>query len=272
MNDQEWHGIVQLQQYTKSLLILAEEYELEEWKTFTQPLQEQRSALDHICRSMASELNIIPNCDKNYIEENLKKAKGHLYRAFFDTADWLSIVLRERIIREIDRYDIENIIIVIPEYYQKIRPEIEATTLEIAKIRDAKDISKNNSLIEQVKHYHEKITELLTLYQSLHAKIPLLEKFRIKQRPMRVKRRLEWATLPGVATILTFAAGITILATSIADFEHPVIVPVIGGLAGAVVCLIQYYHDSNRKKERAVKYNSNQVAVTPPSLSKENSE
>ncbi len=91
MNPEEWSKIIKLYSTTKTLTLLAEEHEPEEWKKFLQPAMEEGYALAHIMRSKAAELgfseDLGPNNKQRYIEKNLDKAIGHFYRAFFDTAD-----------------------------------------------------------------------------------------------------------------------------------------------------------------------------------------
>ena len=93
-----WKLIVLLQETVKALVIWAEENDVDKLETFLQPIKEQRDALEHLCRVKAAELGLKTggeDIDK-YILINIEKAIGHLYRAFFDAADFLCIILRER--------------------------------------------------------------------------------------------------------------------------------------------------------------------------------
>ena len=56
------------------------------------------------------------NIDENYIKTNFEKAIGHEYRAFFDTADFLSIVLRQKIAERLSQYSLLEIKSVWEEY------------------------------------------------------------------------------------------------------------------------------------------------------------
>lgn len=169
-----WADVVQLHQHTKALIILAEEHDLTRWKTFLQPMLEQRSALDHICRAKAVELKLVEPPDENYVDGSLNKAIGHLYRAFFDTADWCAILLREEILGAVGPYSNECLNSVTPEYYRNIRPSLEKICNDIAGIRNDKDIS-GPRLLERVINYKQIIDDLWRDHQTLMRAIPALE-------------------------------------------------------------------------------------------------
>jgi len=124
--DEIWARIIEVHQYAKELMIKGEEIgSAFEYETFIQPLQEQRHALEHIVRARYSELNPENDEDDKYIEQNLEKALGHEYRCFFDIADWVSITIRDSIIRQLSKYSSDCISFVFPDYYEKIRPLLE---------------------------------------------------------------------------------------------------------------------------------------------------
>lgn len=189
MHPDKWFKIIKLYSTTKTLTILAEEHEPEEWKKFLQPAMEEGYALAHIMRAKAAKLgfseDLEPDSKPGYIEKNLDKAIGHFYRAFFDTADWLSVIMRQKIINALKTYDNICITSVMPEYYQTIRPNIEKINSEIAKIREDKDIGKddseNTALIDQVDGYKEKLDNLLTYHKTIITKLPALEQYKNKE-------------------------------------------------------------------------------------------
>ena len=93
--------ISQVHMYTKHYLLMAEELS-EDGVTFLQPLKEHRDAYDHLTRIYALPLKDTKGVEKEkYIMDNLKKAFGHEYRAFFDTADWLTYICRKYIRTEL---------------------------------------------------------------------------------------------------------------------------------------------------------------------------
>ena len=96
-NPQMWQTIVRVHNATKSLLIKAEEIDPSH-QFFYPPIIQQRDALDHIMRAALAWID--PETIKNnsgnlkdpseYSKRQLDKALGHVYRAFFDAADWVS--------------------------------------------------------------------------------------------------------------------------------------------------------------------------------------
>ena len=161
--------------------MLAEELEPEKHKIFVQPLLEGRSALEHICRAMSVENGLIEDTDADYAKKNFDKAIGHLYRAFFDIADWLGVTIREKLIDLVEPYDNECIVAVAPEYYPEIKSKIELMAKNIAGIREKKDIGNSHNLISQVEEYVWEIDSILELHNSLVAKIPAMEEYKSKQ-------------------------------------------------------------------------------------------
>lgn len=92
-----WDDICKIHLFTKHYLLLAEEMSVD-GDLFLQPLKEHRDAYDHIIRvyaALGKKINV-DNADE-YMKNNMSKALGHEYRAFFDTADWLTLICRERI-------------------------------------------------------------------------------------------------------------------------------------------------------------------------------
>ena len=89
--------MVSVHLYTKKYLLVAEEV-AEQGELFLQPLKEHRDAFDHLMRCYSIyviENNLDDEKKADYVAKNLDKAFGHVYRAFFDTADWLTYILRK---------------------------------------------------------------------------------------------------------------------------------------------------------------------------------
>jgi hypothetical protein len=172
-----WDRITELHQQTKALLLLLEELGLEH-RSFLQPVFEQRDALDHIIRAKAvlRGLKQVPDSEE-YVRTNLDKAVGHLYRAFFDVADWIGLTLRERLQTELEPYSTEAIHALLPEYYAEIRPVLTQFVSDIANIRGSKDIGKNE-LIMDVKRYVDIIRTLVGFYVKAQEARPGLEEFK----------------------------------------------------------------------------------------------
>lgn len=154
--------------------IKAEEYS-KDFATILQPIKEQKDALEHIVRAYAV---ILKEKDKdehsqNYIEGELSKAKGHIYRAYYDTADIFTIVLRERISDYLSPFNYKQILSVWQEYEEERKFLVEANR-DIAKLRIKKGSfkeksSERNSSDKKVMYdeYSRIIEHLLDIYKKV---------------------------------------------------------------------------------------------------------
>ena len=210
--DEIWKTIVQVHQQAKSLMLIAEELD-PEFSTFVQPVRELRDALEHIVRAKAVETGIAPppnNINKDdYIRTSYGKALGHEYRAFFDVADWLSMTIREKVLGLMEDYSKETITNVVPSYYQEWRPAIEKVSIEIARIRDSKDIADKGKILSEVQEYRDKIDELLEIHEQLLISIPALQEYSKKERKAAIKDKI-WKVLIPIMVALA-ASTITAL-------------------------------------------------------------
>ncbi|HOC94074.1 MAG TPA: hypothetical protein PKH33_17125 [bacterium] len=203
-NNEKWNVLLALYIQTKELLIKAEELDVGH-NTFIQTLQELKALLDHTMRIKAAELDIsaVPNsADKTeYISMNLDKACGHAYRAFFDTADWFSIIIREKIIEILNPYSRTAIIAAIPSYYSEIRPNIDALSAEVANLRLKKDVA-NNQMLASVQKYAATIDEMFDAAMDMQRKIGALEEYKFKEKRSSIKY---WAVYIGVTVFIGIA-------------------------------------------------------------------
>lgn len=165
--DSYWDNICKIYFLTKHYLLLAEELS-DEFDTFLQPVKEHRDAFDHItrvygCKFMPNKLNDV----NAYRIGNMKKAIGHVYRAFFDTADWLSYICRKKI-RELLQNKSYSEISEKYENYDDLKLMLINVPLEISNIRKQKDISDDESvLIEEVEKYKAILDKLYNSYKDL---------------------------------------------------------------------------------------------------------
>lgn len=162
-----WDNICEIYFLTKHYLLLGEELS-EDFDTFFQPVKEHRDALDHIARVYGYKFLQYEVKDiEAYRVSNMKKAVGHAYRAFFDTADWLSYICRKKI-REILQGKTYNEIVKIYPEYEKLKKRLNELPVAIAKIRQNKDVSDNeNELVREVEGYREILDELLEAYKNI---------------------------------------------------------------------------------------------------------
>lgn len=136
----QWKRLYALHSRTKHYLLIAEEL-CEEGDVFLQPLKEHRDAYDHIIRAQGAAFREdLSEAERTaYTEKNMDKAYGHEYRAFFDTADWLSYICRRYIRRTLKAQKSKDISAF--EDYENIKILVNDIPLKIAKLREGKDIA-----------------------------------------------------------------------------------------------------------------------------------
>lgn len=151
----------------KELCILSEEYD-NELCTFVQPIKEQKDSLDHITRAYKDYYDGIAgknSTDKN-IEDNLDKALGHIFRAYYDTADFFSIVIRRTLSMHLQQFTYKQIITVWREYEDNRRWLVTFPTL-MAGLRNNKGINSSfNDIKEKVDEYYKPIEHLFELFNT----------------------------------------------------------------------------------------------------------
>ncbi len=165
-----WAKFNDIHRRTKEYFILAEEYN-ENLETFIQPIKEHKDALEHIVRATSKCLNSNENCsedDFEYIKANLDKALGHIYRAFYDCSDILSIVLRKKISEGLKPFTYEEIVEAWTGYSQ-IRERLIKIPSQFQELRIKKDIGKiTNKFLDK---YKAEIDWLFEVYETLYIKI-----------------------------------------------------------------------------------------------------
>lgn len=157
----------QVHMYTKHYLLIAEEIS-EEGLTFLQPLKEHRDAYDHLIRVFSLSIKEFEGTNvEKYALDNVKKAFGHEYRAFFDTADWFTYICRKYIREELafkakrKRYE---------ETYadfEEVKKFINEVPFLIAKYREEKDVSNHEPILSEVLEYKKTMDKLLEIYKKV---------------------------------------------------------------------------------------------------------
>lgn len=165
--EKEIKEIVVIHNFTKHYILLGEELS-DDFETYLQPVKEFRDAYEHIVRVFTKCIGLGDagsNMKKEeYVQKNLSKALGHEYRAFFDVADWFSIICRKRIYDMVQGYTYEQLCNKYPKY-PEMKNRLYLISEEIATIRDKKDISSN--IFDEVNHYQYALVELLGYYRDL---------------------------------------------------------------------------------------------------------
>lgn len=166
--EEYWSEICQIHLATKHYMILAEELS-PDYELFLQPLKEHRDAYDHIIRVYSENLRQTKNTDsKQYQTDNMSKALSHEYRAFFDTADWLTLLCRERLNSLLDGKTREEIEKKYPQYIElkKLMLNLPEMVCEQRKNKDSDMKSKSMSAV---------ISDYMDLLDSLLEKCKELE-------------------------------------------------------------------------------------------------
>lgn len=158
----------QVHMYTKHYLLIAEEI-AEEGVVFLQPLKEHRDAYDHLMRIyfLSTDSQKIEGGAENYILDNVKKAFGHEYRAFFDTADWLTYICRKYVREELSYKAKFKLYMNRYKDYEETKKFINELPFMISKYREKKDVSNNEPILSEVLEYKKTLDQLLDLYKRV---------------------------------------------------------------------------------------------------------
>lgn len=157
----------QVHMYTKHYLLISEEIS-EEGITFLQPLKEHRDAYDHLMRVFSLPMKESKDFDvERYALDNVKKAFGHEYRAFFDTADWFTYICRKYIREELSygakRKRYEEVF----ADFEEVKSFINEVPFLISKYREEKDISNHEPILGEVLDYKKTMDKLLEIYKKV---------------------------------------------------------------------------------------------------------
>lgn len=193
--------IAELYSPVKELILDAEEADLEK-KTKLGIFDELRHLLDHFLRAISNIL--IPNRDNDipdYAITHFKNAYDHLYRAGMDVLDWLNIIYYYNIINTLKDYKREIINEAIPEYYPKLRIEIEEIKTEISKFRNHKDIeNKDNNAFNL---YLQKIQRIKEIYEKIiKSEVSLIELKKKKRVEIWTDKRFIIGTGIGIGGVI----------------------------------------------------------------------
>ncbi|HEC99442.1 MAG TPA: hypothetical protein ENN18_03565 [Proteobacteria bacterium] len=155
----------------KELILYWEETNPEQ-KADLQVINELRNAFDHLMRAFAAKFDVNKHEDSGYVAGQIDKAFGHVYRAGYDTLDWIGLNCKLYISEELTGFSNETINTVIPQYYRTIKPELEEFNETFADLRQKKDIGNPNlenmlAYISAVKTIREHQKNIIRLKPSL---------------------------------------------------------------------------------------------------------
>lgn len=164
-----WERLCELHSRTKHYLLIAEELS-EDGSVFLQPMKEHRDAYDHITRAYSAEFqDALPTKESKseYMDRNMKEAYSHEFRAFFDTADWLSFICRKYIRTMLRNQSIKNLHAF--KDYQKVKALVNSMPQQIAEIRSRETVLDNKDEIPEtvdprVAEYCDILDQLIDAY------------------------------------------------------------------------------------------------------------
>lgn len=178
----------------KESIILAEKFDPEE-RVYIAPLNELRSAFDHIMRA----------CHKpSEVEKQFEEAQSHIRRAGYDAYELFSVSIITNQINIVKKYDSNVIAKIFPEYYTEVKPTINRIKEQISSIR------AHNKMISTINHTHfaeyfGNSKKLIEISNLISMKIPGLEEY---SRDYRAEKSLSarwywfWTILLGVLLTL----------------------------------------------------------------------
>lgn len=193
-DNNQWRPLLEVYFAVKRIYTTSEEVD-EELKTNLQVFNEFKAALDHIARVKAvDDPDLLSNLSMedlpaDFADQNLRSATSHMYRAFFDTCDSVSISYREKIRESLQGFSKETIAMALPDYYPAIRPRVEEINIEIASMRMNKGQNPTKKK-QDIEHYTKLLEELSGYYKKINsAQVSLLEIQRQESQQKREESR-----------------------------------------------------------------------------------
>jgi len=204
--------ITELYSYTKDLILYSEE--LNNLSTFMPPINEIKDAFDHFMRITSVKFGMHEG-DDEYIRTNLDKVFSHLYRATFELFDYIRIYQKDSIDKKLNGISNEALVHVFPDYYHKIKPEMEGLITKIPSYKKDKDIGDPD--IGVIKSYYQSIQEMKENIRKIDAMLPALIEYEEKRKAEhaakelneQVSKRKDW-TVQAVIAIIGTIIGIII--------------------------------------------------------------
>lgn len=157
-------------------VILLENFN-EEQKMYIAPINQLRSALDHIFKA----INICDDFEQ--CEYELREAKEHLDRAGYDTMELLAANIGITIVEKLKRYDTKTITEVFPYYFTTIKPQLTDIKGIVASLRSNKKIDSDKSFST----YFDQIYILINIDKKVDTMIPSLEEYEKKKKKESLK-------------------------------------------------------------------------------------
>lgn len=154
--------LVELYARTKRVVLQAEQFDPDSRSNIS-VFKEQRDALDHLMRALAAQEALATEQQSKYFHLQLDKAKGHLYRAAYDSLDGLAISYKLGFKELVEGLSKDTLHALFPDYHG-VLARVRAIDLAITERRNAKDIGRDT--LENLEKYCEQVEELFQLSQE----------------------------------------------------------------------------------------------------------
>jgi hypothetical protein len=176
--------ITELYSITKTLIIYSEE--LNNLETFVPPINELKDSHDHLMRVYSVKFGFNPGMPEDYPKKNIEKVFSHLYRAAFECLDYVRIFQKDAITEKLEGVSNDALVNVFPEYYQTIRPRIEALIEQIPSYKRDKDIGRPD--LVTVKQYYNSILEIKEHIKTIESRKAALVDYDVRRRTEELKK------------------------------------------------------------------------------------
>jgi hypothetical protein len=176
-------------------IILAEKID-KEGKIYIGPLNELRNALDHIFKSVVA-------TDSEHFDYEMKEVKEHMVRAGWDVYEVMALNIGDDVVDKIKKYDTDTLTKAFPDYYPKIKPEINAIKKELAKIKQNRQ-SNNFDDFGVFDKYFDQIEKYLKINEEVDNVIPSLEEYKRKKTFEKWKDRIAGFFIAVIIGIILF--------------------------------------------------------------------
>ena len=185
-----------LYEKVKLAILLAENFD-EKQELYIAPINQLRSALDHIFKSVCA-ANENGSCDYE-----LKEAKEHMERSGYDALELLVSGLGAGIVEKLKVYDTETLTVVFPKYYEEIKPTITEIRQSVAKRRMERKTDTDKSFFA----YFDEIMVLVDINKAVDKKIPSLHDYSKKKKKEKRRGRFLEIIIGIILAIVGFLLG-----------------------------------------------------------------
>jgi len=171
--------LLPLYEKVKLAILLTENFD-EKREMYVAPMNQLRSALDHIFKAVSVEKP--ENCSYE-----LKEAEEHMTRAGYDALELLAGSSGTSIINKLQPYDTETLTKIYPEYFTRIKPKIIEIQQGIAERR----MERKADLDKSFSAYFNEIAELVQISTAVDRIIPSLQEYSDKKAKEKLNKKEE---------------------------------------------------------------------------------